>query len=237
MTQRDNILQELREIGSTLENEAPQNVYAVPPEYFETFSDQVLARLSSPLSNDALKNNAYSVPENYFDGLEERLMQVIRESADYQTAKEELDGVSTLLSGLRKENPYSVPQGYFETLTAGISKPKVKVISITHRRWFKYAAAVVVIGIITTSVSLFTGKKPSIDVRTNPSGWVAKNVKATPDQLDEFIKLADEESVKTAVANKTEKPEEIKELMKDLSDKEVQDFLTETSVLDDKALN
>ena len=87
MTQRDNILQELREIGTTLENETPQNVYSVPTGYFETFSDQVLAIINSPLSNDVLKKNPYSVPDNYFNGLEERLMQAIHESADYQTSK------------------------------------------------------------------------------------------------------------------------------------------------------
>jgi hypothetical protein len=233
MTQRDNILQELNEIGGTLENGTPQNVYVVPAGFFETFSDQVLARINSPLSNDALKKDPYSIPDNYFDGLEERLMQAIRENADYQTAKEELESISPFLNGLKKETPYNVPQGYFENLSAAINKPKAKVISITHRRWFRYAAAAVIVGIIITSVFLVQGKKSSIDPNKNPAGWVAKNVKATPDQLDEFINLADEEATKNSVANKFEKPEEIKELIKDVSDKEIQDFLKETSVLDD----
>ena len=237
MTQRDNLLQELNEIGSTLENGTPQNVYVVPAGFFETFSDQVLARINSPLSNEGLKNSPYTIPENYFNGLEERLMQAVRNGADYQTAKEELETISPFLNGLKKETPYSVPQGYFENLNVEINKPKTKVISITHRRWFQYAAAAVVVGIISMSVFLFQGKKSSIDPNKNPDEWVAKNVKkVNTDQLDEFIKLADEEATKNSIANKIDKPEEIKELMKDVSDKEMQDFLKETSVLADNSL-
>ena len=238
MTQRNNILQELREICSTLENGAPQNVYTVPVGYFETFSDEVLARINSPLSNDALKNNPYIIPENYFNGLEEKLMQAVRESSDYQTSKEELESISPLLNGLKKQTPYSVPQGYFETLNAEIAKPKTKIISITHRRWFKYAVAAVVVGIISTSIFLLQSKKSSIDIDKNPDAWVAKNIKkVNTDQLDEFIKLADEENTaKTSIANKVDKPEDLKDLMRDVSDKEIQDFLKETSVLNDNSL-
>lgn len=235
MTQRDNILQELKEIGSTLENGTPLNVFAVPAGYFEIFADQVMSRINHPLSNDALKKNPYPVPDNYFNGLEERLMQAVRESADYQSVNEELESISPLLKGLKKETPYSVPQGYFENLNAGITKPETKIVSLTHRSWFKYAAAVIVVGIISMSVFLFQGKK-SIDPNKDPDKWVAKSVqKVNTDQLDEFIKLADEENSKIALANKNENTE-IKELIKDVSDKEIQDFLKETSVLEDNSL-
>lgn len=238
MTQRDNILQELREISSTLENGTPENVYVVPAGYFETFSDQVRARINSPLSNDAQNNNPYSIPENYFNGLEERLMQAVRERADYQTAKEELNDISPVLNSIGKENPYDVPQGYFENLTTEINKPKAKVVSITHRKWFRYAAAAVVVGIISMSVFLFAGKKSSIDVNKNPEAWVAKNVKkVNTNQLNEFIKLADEENTaKASILNKIDKPEDLKDLMKDVSDQEMQDFLKETSILNENSL-
>lgn len=232
MTQRANILQELNEIGSTTLNTPSQNVYTVPIGYFEEFAEQVLDQIKSPL-NEA-RGNPYTVPVGYFDGLEEKLMQSIRENPDYQTVNEELENISPLLNGLKKETPYSVPKGYFENLTTEINKPKAKVISITHRRWFRYTAAAVVVGIIATSAFLFQNKKSSIDIDKNPDQWVAKNVKkVNTDQLDELIKLDNEEH--TAV-NKTDKPDEMKELMKDVSDKEIQDFLKETSVLDDNNL-
>ena len=235
MTQRANILQELNEIGSTLVNVTSQNIYSVPAGYFEEFAEQMLNRIKSPLLNEVRKN-PYTVPTGYFDGLEERLMQTVRESADYQTANEELESISLLLKGLKKETLYTVPQGYFENLGAEINKPKTKVISITHRRWFKYAVAATVVGIILLG-SLLLNKNKSIDPNKNPDEWVAKNVKkVNTNQLDEFIKLADEENVKGSIANKNDKPEDIKELMKDVSDKEIQEFLKETSVLGDNSL-
>ena len=245
MTQRANILQELNEIGSTLTNVTPENIYSVPAGYFEIFAEQMLNRIKSinaneellplsPVLNNASRKIPYSIPDGYFNGLEERLMQAVRESADYQTANEELENISPLLNGLKKETPYSVPKGYFENFPTEINKPKAKIISITHRRWFRYAAAAVVVGIIATSAFLFQNKKSSIDIDKNPDQWVAKNVKkVNTDQLDELIKLDNEEH--TAV-NKTDKPDEMKELMKDVSDKEIQDFLKETSVLDDNSL-
>jgi len=234
MTQRDNILQELIELGSTSLNVNPQNIYVVPNGYFEEFADQMLDRIKSPLLNET-KQNPYTIPVGYFDGLEERLMQAIRESADYQTAKEELETISPFLNGLKKETPYKIPQGYFENLAAE-NKPTTKVISITHRRWFKYAAAAVIVGIVTTLAFMLSNNKP-ININTNPEGWVAKNVKkVNPNQLDEFIKLADEENNgSNSLTGKNEKSE-IKDLIKDVSDKEIQDFLTETSVLEDNSL-
>ena len=245
MTQRANILQELNEIGSTLTNVTPQNIYSVPEGYFEKFAEQILDRVSSinaneelfllfPALNNASKEIPYSIPDGYFNGLEERLMQAVRENADYQTANEELENISPLLNGLKRETPYSVPAGYFENFTAEINKPKAKLVSIIHRRWFRYAAAAIVVGIIATSAFLFQNKKSSVDIDKNPDQWVAKNVKkVNTDQLDELIKLDNEEH--TAI-NKTDKPDEMKELMKDVSDKEIQDFLKETAVLDDNSL-
>jgi hypothetical protein len=192
----------------------------------------VLDRINSPLNK--ARENPYTVPVEYFDGLEEKIMQAVRESADYQTVNEELENISPLLNGLKRETPYSIPAGYFENFTAEINKPKTKVVSITHLRWFRYAAAAVVVGIIATTAFLLQNKKSSVDIDKNPDQWVAKNVKkVNTDQLDELIKLDNEEH--TAI-NKTDKPDEMKELMKDVSDKEIQDFLKETSVLDDNSL-
>lgn len=264
MSQRANILQELNEIGSTLINMVPENVYAIPDGYFENFSEQVLNRIKaleavnakdelsylSPMLNSISREIPFTIPVGYFDGLEEKVMQSIRGNEDYlhkesfgQTPKEEIESISPLLSGLNRQMPYSVPQGYFENLNAEVNtKPQIKIVSISSRRWFRYAAAAVVVGIIALNGMLFLNKKP-VDPAKNPDEWVAKNVKkVNTDKLDDFIKLADEESsTKGSVVNKNEKTEEIKELMKDVSEKEIQQFLNETAALgqpgDNSALN
>jgi hypothetical protein len=241
MTQKENILQELIELKSTLANVTPQNVYTVPVGYFDGLVTIVLNRIKaleainateelnylSPIFSNVSRQIPYSVPAGYFEGLAENMMQLVRESNDYQTAKEELETLSPLLSGMNKTMPYSVPQGYFENLVEEKNKPAAKVISITHRKWFKYAAAAVVTGFIVLAGFIYSNSRNSVDPVEQPYAWVKKNIKKV--DIDAFVKLADEELTnQTVVATSPLKPGEIKELMKDISDKEIQDFLDAT---------
>lgn len=298
MTQKDNILKELTELGSSLAKVTPQNIYTVPdgyfeglatnmlsrikalkatnaseePEYvssvlnsiskqmpyavssgyFEGFAGVMLSRIKTLESNDASeeldympsvlnsvsKQMPYSIPSDYFEGLENKLMQVVRESSDYQTPKEELENISPLLSGLKKQMPFTIPDGYFDTLQEEVSvktnKPAAKVVSLGSRKWFRYAAAAVVTGIIALSSFIYFNRN-SVDPNKNPDGWVAKNMKkVNADKIDEFIKLTDEEtSLKESVVSTTGRSDEVKELIKDISEKEIQEFLDETEALNE----
>lgn len=248
MIQRNNILQELNDLGSTLGNVTPQNIYEVPDGYFEGLADQVLSRIKafeandprielsylSPFVNSISRTIPYSVPDGYFEELEERL-HFIKE--DYQTAEEELSAISPLLSSLNKQTPYSLPTGYFDTLEVktGIEefeKPRAKVIPVLSRQWFRYAAAAVLVGIVASSALIFEAKKVSVDPNKNPDEWVAKNVKkVSTDKLDDFIKLTDEETSSGDDINNKDEKTEIKDLMKDVPENQIQDFLNETSAL------
>jgi hypothetical protein len=239
MTQKENILQELNELKSILASITPQNVYTVPIGYFDGLAAKILSRIKameaknaveelgylSPSLSNISKQMPYAVPAGYFEGLAEKAMQLVRESNNYQTAKEELETLSPLLGGLNKKMPYSVPQGYFESLAEKRNKPAAKVVSITHRRWFRYAAAAVVTGVVVLAGFIFINSRNSVDPVEQPYAWVKKNInKVDKADIDAFVKLAD------AVATSPVKPEEIKELMKDVSDREIQDFLDETTV-------
>lgn len=255
MTQKENILQELNELKSSLATVTPQNVYTVPVGYFDGLAAQILNRIKameaknaveelgylSPSLNNISKQVPYAVPAGYFEGLSEKLMQLIRESSDYlqkesfgQTAKEELETLSPLLSGLKKTMPYTVPQGYFESLAEKRNKPVAKVVPITQRKWFRYAAAAVVTGVIVLAGFIYINSRNSVNPVEQPYAWVKKSIKKIDkSDIDAFVKLANEElSNLAAVATSPVKPEEIKELMKDVSDKEIQDFLDETTVME-----
>ncbi len=248
MTQKENILQELNELKSTLATVTPQNVYKVPLGYFDGLAAQVLCRVKAMEAKNAVEelgylstslNNIsrqmpYAVPAGYFEGLAEKSMQLVRESNDYQTAKEELETLSPLLSGLKKTMPYSVPQGYFESLAEKRNKPAAKIISITGRKWFRYAAAAVVTGVIVLAGFIYLISRNTVDPVEQPYAWVKKSFKKVDKaDIDAFVKLAEEEfNNQTSVASNPVKPEEIKELMKDVSDKEIQDFLDETAGLE-----
>ncbi|HVT86665.1 MAG TPA: hypothetical protein VHD35_15785 [Chitinophagaceae bacterium] len=254
MTQRDNILQELFGLESSLASIAPQNVYQVPDGYFEELANQVWGRIKameaknaaeeinylSPLLNSIPNQVPYSVPSGYFDELEEKILASVRNNEEYQTPKEELKAIAPLLSGLNKQMPYSIPDGYFEKVSSNIPSrlttvTETKVISLTHRKWFRYAAAAVVISFIALGGLLFERRPSSVDPDKNPDEWIAKNVKkVSADKLDDFIRLADEESSsKENTIDKEEKSNEIKDLMKDVPENQIQDFINETSALGD----
>ena len=135
---------------------------------------------------------------------------------------------------MKKTNPYSVPEGYFETLGEKRNKPAAKVVSITHRSWFRYASAAVVTGVIVLAGFIYLNSQNRVDPVAQPYAWVKKSIKKVDQaDIDAFVKLADEGLTNQSVATSNSvKPEEIKELMKDVSDKEIQDFLDETANLE-----
>ena len=242
MTNRNIILNELVDLGSTLKDHSPQNIYAVPDGYFEGLPTQILNRIKaletadakeeleylSSLLSSVSREMPYAVPAGFFQNLSEDVLKKISKHEDYQTSKEEIGSLSPLLSRLKNKNPYSVPAGYFEALETKVEKKETKVISITRRRLYRIAVAAVFIGVIAIGGLLFMNQhQPNIN--KDPEGWVYQNVtkKVSTEKIDEFVKLAEDET-----ATVTEEKAEIKELMKDVSEKEIQDFLNDAVALE-----
>ena len=244
MTNRENILQELQELKSILADAGFQNTYQVPTGYFDGLADEILKRVRalesttaeeelknlSPLLSSISKQMPHSVPAGYFDAFEKKLEQTISTNKD-QTAQEELETLSPLLSELKNKNTYTIPEGYFENLQPAIDKatfPAAKVISITNRKWFRYAAAALVIGFVATVGLLFFNKQESIDPADKSYSWIKKNLKkVSTDDINEFVELSNTENADVV---KVEAKDEISHLLKDVSDKEIQDFLNDTQL-------
>jgi hypothetical protein len=247
MTNRNTILNELADLGSALANRDPHNTYAVPAGYFEGLADQILNRVKaleasdakeelsylSPVLSNLSKEEPYSVPARFFQNLSDDVLKKISEHENHQTSKEEIDGLSPLLSSLKNKNPYSIPAGYFEKLETGVEKKETKVISITRRRWYRLAVAAVIIGIVAISgLAIFKSKQ--VDPNKNPQAWIEKNVdkKVSKNKLDEFVKLAEGESTNVTSEKDDVKLAEIKELMKDVPEKEIEEFLNDAIALE-----
>jgi hypothetical protein len=243
MTQRDNILQELNELESTLANLSSHNIYTVPTGYFEGLAEQILNRikaletdnasdelvfLSSTLTNIS-KEIPYTTPSGYFEELNEKAMHVIVQG-NSQTAKEELETLSPLLSGLKKEMPFSVPDGYFDSLQ---TKQETKVVSITSRKWFRYAAAAMIVGVVaTTAFLLLNNKQPSEkQILAKVTREVNKMNEAEKDQLVDFLDagLNGNETVQVS----PEKTNDLKDFLKGVSEKELNDFSEQNEDLED----
>ena len=244
MSQKDNILQELNELQSSLVNAVPGNLYQVPAGYFDSLAEKVLNRVRaletgnageelndlSPLLSSISKKTPYSVPVGFFDELDGRIAALITHE-EQQTASEEIEELSPLLSGLKKEMPYTVPQGYFENINPAVPE-KTKVISITRQKWFRYAAAAVIVGFVATAGFLVFNKPSSIDPNKQSFAWVEKNLKkVSTDDINSFVELADKENTSIAKADIKES-DEIKELIKDIPEKDIQSFLDETGAVE-----
>ncbi|MES1197878.1 MAG: hypothetical protein ABUL41_01215 [Chitinophagaceae bacterium] len=243
MDQKNNILQELNELSSSLATMNNQNLYKVPDGYFEGLVNQVLNRIKaieaknvseelsylSPMLNKVPRQMPYSIPSGYFEGLENKFMQSVRERSDYQTAQEEIESLSPLLSGLSKQMPYSVPKDYFENLKE-IIPTETKVVSIASRKWFRYAAAAVVIGIITLTGFLFITQKSNDPVRSFSKfeKKLDKEIQKTSDkELTEFVQQFTDAGLTGEEKAQSIPKDEVKEMLKDVSDTELNEFIKE----------
>lgn len=244
MTQKENILQELQELNSSLTTIASQNVYAVPAGYFDGLAAQVLNRIKameatssseelsylSPVLSGMSKKMPYQLPVGYFDGLAENALSALQ--INEQSVNEELATLSPLLSCLKKEMPYSIPAGYFENLNTDIAgdKTETKIISISHRKWFRMAAAAVITGVILMAGFMISDNSKIENLPTAKyEKKLNKEIKKTSDKdLNDFLQYTEagldgSENVKTTATD------DVKELLKDVPEDELKEFLEETS--------
>lgn len=193
----------------------------------------ILNELEAQGSSLATQNieNVYVVPEGYFEGLAEAVMARIRNHADYQNSREELDSLSPLLSSLKKENPYAVPAGYFEQeLRAPVvsmteNKP-ARVVSFGSRI-MRYAVAAVITGaVVFGGLKLMNTGSKNADPETAIAKKLGKDIKnhqISKEEVDDFLDLT--EAI-AAVDNKQEPAANTGNTnLKDVSDKELLDFM------------
>ena len=102
---------------------------------------------------------------------------------------------------------------------------ETKVIVMGGRKWFRYAAAAVMIGFLATTALLFFNKQDTATTSPTSQELVKKMMKkVSTDEINSFV----ESSIETPVVAQVATTNEVKTLMKDVSDKEIQDFLTDT---------
>ena len=254
MTNRATILNELENLGSSLKDHNHQNMYTVPAGYFDGLADQILNRIKalnansakdelkylSALLSEVSKQTPYSVPAGFFQSLSEDVLKRIGEHENHQTSEEEIEDLSPFLSSLKNKNPYSVPAGYFDSIGTEVVRKdsfgenkKAKVISITRRKWYSIVAAAVVISIVAVS-GLFIFKNRQTDIAKN-SEKIIKDVvkKVDAEKIDEFVLLTNDDSTERSDSeSEAAKKAEIKELMKDVPEKEIEEFLIDALALE-----
>lgn len=236
MIQRNNILEELKELESSLVQIQLRETYQVPAGYFDNLAANMLIlvraldstkseeelQILSPLLAGVSREMPFSIPAGYFEKNIQTALQGIKLD---QSAGEEIESLSPLLAGLKKQMPYSVPAGYFDNIKSPETSKPAKVVSLGSRKWFRYAAAAVVAGLILTfgliQVSSNGNSEKSI---ARFEKKLNNEIKKTSDQeLNDFIKYTD--AGQDLVYNQPK--EEIKAMLKDVPATELQEFLEE----------
>jgi hypothetical protein len=241
MTQRSHILQELKELNSSIESAISKNSYHVPVGYFDTLATDIMIRIKameakdtkeelqvlSPLLASTPKHLPYTIPTGYFESLDEMLPISMSPT---ENADQELETLSPMLSGLKKVNPYTLPDGYFEKLVATKNtEQKAKVVSMNPVRWMRYAVAAVIIAFVSVGTFFLVKKDNQVDPNTASFAWVEKNMKkVSTNDIDEFLQMADD-NTSISAANTAPK-QEVKELLKNVSDEEIGEFLQDTGL-------
>jgi len=242
MPQSANILQELEELNSSLPTHSFPNVYVVPDGYFAGLAADILLRVKaleagspaaelevlSPLLAGLSKKTPYAVPKDYFASLDPSFAY-----GDESDSAMELEQLSPLLSGLPRKSPFSIPGGYFEQKVdipeAQQPSPVIRMEPV-RRKWYSYAVAASITAIIAVSATLWFGRGTSgSNDPSKPSYvWVEKSMKkVSTEDIGKFVDLAEPAASDIAAVSA---PSDIKSLLKNVSDKEIQDFLKDVPV-------
>jgi hypothetical protein len=256
MEDQNNIPDELRSLNSGLPDpNSQQNPFSVPQGYFDGLAAFILSKVKahelsaaaelqqlSPFLAGLSKEMPYTLPAGYF---EENMTNL-----PFLTRKEE----SVVLAAIGKELPYTVSQGYFENLPEQVlekvSPPKAKVVPLFARKWMRAAVAAVVGGVIlfggyhllnapgdeeTTANAYRPADTTATLVAKNERPSVVQDIKkASNEELDAFIKSVPLNTVNISkqTATNTDK-KEVKELLKDVSVKEIDNFLEQLPATDE----
>ena len=190
MATNNNIAKELQELDSSLVHLPQAATYTVPRGYFDTLAENILLRIKAmdansskeeaellaPVFKHVPQQSPYTVAADYFANNEQPLLDAVKGLS--QTPAEELESLSPLLSSLKKTNPYALPENYFEQISIPAiaeTKTETKVIAISSRKWYRYAAAAVVTSVVAVSAFLFFGK--NVYLRCNSYGDFTVNHK------------------------------------------------------------
>jgi hypothetical protein len=218
MEKSEEILNELKAISPVLAEIDKTNVFRVPEGYFDDFDEKITTVVF--LHQDK-KNNFQKVPEGYFDSLSSTIISRIKN--EDENADNEIKLISPALYYLKEEKVFSIPDGYFDNLSDKIlyriNHQDAKIISLAPvKKWWRYAAAAVVAGIITIT---------SIQVFNKPGSNVTKPVIAVSTAIPGYVQLATQ--------YKTTK--QLNAGIASLSDDEIAKYLEKnTTILDDDAL-
>lgn len=204
--------------------------YSVPENYFETVNSEIMNKIYNEEITELTKTNPYSVPINYFKNLASEILNTIK--SENVSVEQELETVAPVLNTISRNNIYSVPTNYFKhydiSKITTVSTAKV----VRFSSWIKYAAAAVVIGIISIiAFNFFSTSSQIITPNSTATINVEKELQNFSD--DEIIKFLDNHANGTdalAQLNTTQEDYNSDELLNNLTEEDIEKYLKETNL-------
>ena len=229
-----------------------------PADYFESFAEKMLNRIKaetgnsvdeelailSPMLSKIKRVTPFSVPQGYFEELSDNVLESAK-AIDF--VNDGLENLSPLMRDLKNKNTYTTPLGYFENFSDSVlskikNEPKkAKVISITNRKtWLKFAAAAIVVGMIST-IGFYFLNKSSQPVNTDP---IAALSKVSDDEMNNYLQNQYSPVYDSVITN-TNSPLAIVDLSNDdtddllstIPDDELKQYINEDVTLKDEQVN
>lgn len=236
MEKNNYILQELMEISPYMTGISKDNVYSVPPAYFDNLDEEIIKKLM--LNKERAYNfpasTPYEIPENYFTSLPELILQNCVNRKQLDSVVEEMEAIAPLLNTISKKQIYSIPPGFFDKMQIPfpeVRKHETKVVSVNKWKIFlRLSAAAVVTSLLAIGVFTITGRD-SITLRSRNARNVVKSLSS--EEIVNFLKKPSFENVTSASEEDSKHEDEIKSSLKDISDVDIQRFLKQTGELDE----
>jgi hypothetical protein len=245
------VKQEETTLSSTLQ-QANNNPYQVPAGYFNNLPAIILNRVKSlatdnakeelnivsPLLGQIGKKMPFSTPAGYFEELGEN---AIAGAQAIDFVNDALENGSPLTNGLKRMQVYQVPAGYFEQLPGQVLKAvraqqPAKVVSMSFtRRVLRYAAAAIVAGLIITGGVLYLNK--GTDKGVGPVTASLDNI--SDDVLENYLENQTPAPAEPALAANTDEltASDMKDMLADVSDEDLQQYIEKYSTVKDVQTN
>jgi hypothetical protein len=246
----NNILQRVKANDTSLSpvlQQASNNPYQVPQGYFDNLPAVILNRIKatttdnateeldilSPVLSQIGKKMPFSTPAGYFNELGENAVAGAQ-AIDFVNGA--LENLSPLMQGLKRVQVYEVPAGYFEQLPGQVlnaikAQQPAKVVSMSFtRRVLRYAAAAVVAGLIITAGWLYLGKGGKIT--PVPPAELAS---ISDEMLEKYLENQTAAPAETAIATTPAVDEidanDMKDMLADVTDEDLQQYLEKYSTV------
>lgn len=224
---------------------------APPAGYFDELPALILKRIKleaaisqdeeleilSPLLRKLSKNAPFELPEGYFNDLPSDVIAGVN-AVDY--VNQELESSEPMLNNYKIKNAYHVPDGYFEHLESSLldnvkGKQKSSVIAFSfNRSVLRYSVAALVAGVLSMAAWIFFQNKPSVTSGTDP---LANIEQISNDEMISYLETTLAEGDIVSTATYPLKDEDVRDILFDLPDEELQQYLEHNAILKDLTIN